>query len=661
MKQGWVRDWDKDRQIFFATLRSKGHRAAKEAQAAFRRGLKVPLHASADATSAVKTQLTTTDVLTLPNGLANGNVWTPVTVTRDGGAVDGYAATGSLVEIAYVGIGGAPANPFDDDPFKATIENSSGDQDLLWGDLVQIIERRGGVAEVMARGMRGRIATDRLDGEPLLEVYIIDVGQGDGVLIRYPDGSHMLIDGGLARDKQMTGKNAADFVDWKFFSDYGSWRIDLDWMIASHSDADHYGGLKDLIDSGAAAATELDCLEVRVDKFGHPGLSRFPKAVHSDKLGPRKSTTPRPVFTRLMGDRADAEALVDGSGGDGLKISGWWRDFVKATLENDADTAFARLSLDQADAGARRLPDLAPAGSDYAIRVLGPVTLEHDGSPALPDLGDTGKNTNGHSVCLRLDYGKARLLMTGDLNSKSMEWLKECYGAGMDVWACDMAKACHHGSHDVSFSFLQAINAAATVISSGDNEGHAHPRPEIVAASALSGHRELSADGERVVTPLIYMTEIERSALLAAVNRIEITDHSAAGDSLTLLGKPVEAFSGSEFFSEENWDEYAELDDADAKKDFRKEVVEAGEDRLGAVEEAAGTLGTQATLYGRRPAGVVDIEYPRRSLRGLRMMESNVYGLVNVRTDGERVMCASKRDSGNRWTIHTFKARFGGT
>ena len=53
---------------------------------------------------------------------------------------------------------------------------------------------------------------------------------------------------------------------------------------------------------------------------------------------------------------------------------------------------------------------------------------------------------------------------------------------------CDVAKGCHHGSDDVSFEFLQAMGAACTVISSGDNEGHSHPRPTVVSASAITGH-----------------------------------------------------------------------------------------------------------------------------------------------------------------------------
>ena len=331
-------------------------------------------------------------------------------------------------------------------------------------------------------------------------------------------------------------------------------------MIASHSDADHYGGLHDLVDKDAAAREELDCTEVAVAAFGHPGLSRFPSSVHSDKLGPRDGGQDPAVFTRLMDDRDDARTLVNGTGADGLRISGWWRSFIRAVLDNDDDTAFTRITIDRTDAGNGDLPEMM-AGDDFSVKVLGPVTLERNGAPALPDLGDTGKNTNGHSVCLRIDYRNARILMTGDLNTRSMNWLAAGFDGHMDEWNCDVAKACHHGSHDVSFKFLKAIKAAATVISSGDNEGHAHPRPEIVAASALSGHEQLSADGDKVITPLIYMTEIERSVLLGEVNRIEIENAGASGNDLTVLGKPIDEFSGREFLAEADWEALDDLDD----------------------------------------------------------------------------------------------------
>ena len=111
--------------------------------------------------------------------------------------------------------------------------------ELLWGDRVQLLTTSGSLLRVKARGAEGYVKKADLGDESLLEVYFIDVGQGDGVLVRFPDDRHVLIDGGYNRAKQQTHKNAADFVDWKFVKDYGRTRTALDAMLSSHCDADH--------------------------------------------------------------------------------------------------------------------------------------------------------------------------------------------------------------------------------------------------------------------------------------------------------------------------------------------------------------------------------------------------------------------------------------
>ena len=66
----------------------------------------------------------------------------------------------------------------------------------------------------------------------------------------------------------------------------------------------------------------------------------------------------------------------------------------------------------------------------------------------------------------------------------------------------DIAKNCHHGSSDFSIAFIKAVDAAATIISSGDNESHAHPRADAVGAVAKYSS---------AVLPLIFSTELARS------------------------------------------------------------------------------------------------------------------------------------------------------
>ena len=48
----------------------------------------------------------------------------------------------------------------------------------------------------------------------------------------------------------------------------------------------------------------------------------------------------------------------------------------------------------------------------------------------------------------------------------------------------------------------------------------------------------------------------------------------------------------------------------------------------------------------------------RRSLNGSRMVAGTVYGLVNVRTDGETILCATMNEAKHTWQVQTVRARF---
>ena len=53
--------------------------------------------------------------------------------------------------------------------------------ELLWGDQVTVLEAGTPRSKVRARGKNGYVNSSALNNESLLEVYFIDVGQGDGV------------------------------------------------------------------------------------------------------------------------------------------------------------------------------------------------------------------------------------------------------------------------------------------------------------------------------------------------------------------------------------------------------------------------------------------------------------------------------------------------
>ena len=72
--------------------------------------------------------------------------------------------------------------------------------------------------------------------EGLLAVTFLDVGQGDSILIESPTGTQVLIDGGRGGDVLAALNQAIGFFD-----------RDIDLVLATHPDADHIGGLVDVL------------------------------------------------------------------------------------------------------------------------------------------------------------------------------------------------------------------------------------------------------------------------------------------------------------------------------------------------------------------------------------------------------------------------------
>lgn len=70
-----------------------------------------------------------------------------------------------------------------------------------------------------------------------LHVYFFDVGQGDSIFIKTPDGKQILVDGGPNNDVVQKLGEAMPFYD-----------RDLDVLVISHTDADHITGLVEVLD-----------------------------------------------------------------------------------------------------------------------------------------------------------------------------------------------------------------------------------------------------------------------------------------------------------------------------------------------------------------------------------------------------------------------------
>ena len=100
------------------------------------------------------------------------------------------------------------------------------------------------------------------------------------------------------------------------------------------------------------------------------------------------------------------------------------------------------------------------------------------------------------------------MLFGGDLNDKAEKFLlthlaglarfprkgtnsyNEMVAVASEKYGADIMKVCHHGSEKVTDAFLESVFPAAFVISSGDREGHVHPRPDLLGRLGKKGRTD---------------------------------------------------------------------------------------------------------------------------------------------------------------------------
>lgn len=120
--------------------------------------------------------------------------------------------------------------------------------------------------------------------------------------------------------------------------------------------------------------------------------------------------------------------------------------------------------------------------------------------PASRATGGSHSQTNNNSVVLRVVYGKARFLLTGDAEQEAEADMVQ---AVPDRLAADVYKAGHHGSRWSSTpEFLARVRPRVAIISCGKSNTYGHPHKETLARFATRGVRVFRTDecGAVVVT-----------------------------------------------------------------------------------------------------------------------------------------------------------------
>jgi hypothetical protein len=345
----------------------------------------------------------------------------------------------------------------------------------------------------------------------VLKVNFVDVQQGDGAVIESPDGKVILVDGG---DNQLFAR----YLAARFRSTSKEKPKEIDCIVVTHGDADHFAGLTKIHDSESNFEPRKR-LFIAPKRVYHNGLVKRPAKDATGKPIPEKEQLGR---TRIVDKKTVITGLVDSllevpNGEMNLPFRQWkealaaWNE--RSTIEfrrlsfgdDDAFDFFKSDNLEISVLG----PILTRKGKIAGLRLLGnPPTGPRIGHESL-NLGEEGfkgvsasHTINGHSIVFRLRYGGFSFLFSGDLNDEASRTLAQKQATGEINIRSEVLKVPHHGSADFSGAFIQMVSPIVSVVSSGDESArkeYIHPRATLMGA--LGRH-------SRVDEPLVFVTEL---------------------------------------------------------------------------------------------------------------------------------------------------------
>jgi competence protein ComEC len=263
-----------------------------------------------------------------------------------------------------------------------------------------------------------------------VELRVLDVGQGNAMLIRTPAHKTLLFDGG-PEGCDLAGQLRSLGVDH------------LDLVVISHPHADHFAGLLEAVGT-LHVATLIDHVQIVADSSG--GVA----------------------------------ATVAGPVGGGVVQAGstYWKGEAGSPSEA---SDYLQLRRDLAERGCRYIP--GANGSTFALDGLTmrlfaperPVVLVDGPDPWVGKSPPSGDELNGDSLVALMSVGSTSVLLPGDAEADVLSRYPIPSGAVLVVP--------HHGSRGgVTADLLRKWGTRVAVISVGENNPFGHPNPQTVSA-----------------------------------------------------------------------------------------------------------------------------------------------------------------------------------
>lgn len=260
------------------------------------------------------------------------------------------------------------------------------------------------------------------EGNPtgaLLKIHFVDVGQGDAIYLQFPDGKDMLIDAG---DKKSENTNRL----LNYLNSYGDVQNGIDYLMLTHVDADHVGGMNEVLES------------YTVSNIYMPNIGT-------------KASDPEVGFWDTVA----------------------YEEFYEAVQIENATVKYNE-------------GNFKIEGADYKVDVYCPDASYYT---HFDDSCDGSEEKNNMSPVCVIEYAGVRTLLSGDLNDKvsssekEFVWSEELFieSTGLSLMDCNVIKAGHHGSRgSTGEALLNFTKPEHIVISVGEGNSYNHPHVELI-------------------------------------------------------------------------------------------------------------------------------------------------------------------------------------
>jgi competence protein ComEC len=278
--------------------------------------------------------------------------------------------------------------------------------------------------------------------------HFIDIGQGLAVLLEFPCGA-ALIDTGGENDSHVDSDQALKTYLDAFFARRQDLRRTLDLLVLTHPHIDHTHGVSTVLENYKVTHA--------IDNGMDQGSGGAAQGELHDWVAHHPETKYQPI---ALADIADPKGLTG--------------DVIDPIRCKDVDPTFHAL-------WGRVAQDPGWPGMRYGKTPF--------------------QNANNHSVVMRVTFGQASALFTGDLEEPAIRDLLK-RSAGLDVLNVDVYQVGHHGSINGTIpELVAAMTPEVAVFSMGPPIWHetwsgwkyGHPRREIVAMLEEGIHRKRKA------------------------------------------------------------------------------------------------------------------------------------------------------------------------